>query len=650
MNYLLSLLFLILIFLCYFVIGDALSSYIHTKSQSFANKITIGFISVFFLGFLIGFPMQVFSLSWMLFAVVFYLALGLLCFFIIRRHKNTYRSDLKQLKDNPRHVVLNHLKRYWFVYLLVIVFTLLSCMNTQPYYLNNYRDDYYISKVVNLVGEKHLLSEDYGIGIQLARTSLFSYAKLQGYRIFNTYELMYSTLGSLFHISLPFFCRFTMVIHNYLICFMVYTLFTSLFVKDDYAQYGNLFFCLLMIPAGFAANGMRPFAIRMFENWRFQTGIFYGGSITRILSLPLLFYYGYPLFKQNNKGNWLFLVMITITLTSFQTNAICYVILYLPLLLLGKILHVIATKSQTYTKSKMVIVVAIFFSFLVLGDMILIRLPFNTAKLLKNAQQFYLYYANVFTYDFFALFGLVALVTLFVFEKNRFSQLVELGIILLFLMFRLNKSSMFLSLITSNFYGIARELTSILMLLAVFMSIFVIKLLSRLPRKKTILSLLSLICVIGTLGYIKENKSNILHYTNIEDNMTKKWYSLKNLTDNDKMLPEISAQVGKYFDRLKGESYYVVCEQDIPYDGTILSDQSILLSSSKIQLFYGDTKNVNEYLEGKKAYKYIKAILDSYRCQYILTTRPKIAKDLTHNGYVYAIKNNQKHYYLMKKA
>lgn len=649
MNYLLSLLFLILIFSLYFIIGDTLSKYIRTKRNSFANKIIIGFITVFLLGFLIGFPLQVFSLSWLFFAILFIGVLIAISVFIIKKRKDIFKRYLNHLQEDPKGAIFRHLKRYWFVYLLVIVFSLLSCMNTQPYYLNNYRDDYYISKIVNLVGEKHLLSEDYGIGIELARTSLFSYAKIAGYRIFNTYELTYSVLGSLFHISLPFFCRFTMVIHNYLICFMTYTLFTSLFVDDNFAQYGNLFFCLLMIPAGFAASGMHPIAIRMFENWRFQTGIFYGGSITRVLSLPLLFYYGEELFAHNHKANYLFLLAITLTLTAFQTNAICYVILYLPLLVLGKIISYIINKSSQHASAKIVITIAIFFSILVMGDMIMIRLPFDTTKLVKNAVQFSLYYANVFTYDFFALIGLVALAMLLVFEKDHNARIIEGGTLLLFLMFRFNKNSMFLSLITSNFYGIARELTSVLMLMAVFMSIFIVRVLARLPKKEVILSLLALVSVVGTLGYIRENKENILHYTNIEDNMTKKWYSPRILLDNDKMLPEISVKVGQYFDKLKGDHYYVVCEQNIPYEGTILSDQSILLSSNKIQLFYGDPKNVNEYLEGKKAYKYIKAILEAYHCQFILTTRPKIAKDLSHNGYCYAIKNTQKHYYLMKK-
>lgn len=649
MNYLLSLLFLILIFSLYFVIGDTLSKYIHTKSNTFANKIIIGFITVFLIGFLVGFPLQVFSLSWLLFAVLFIGALVVFSIIIIKNRKSTFQQYLHHFQENPQGVIFSHLKRYWFVYLLVIVFSLLSCMNTQPYYLNNYRDDYYISKVVNLVGEKHLLSEDYGIGIALVRTSLFSYAKITGYRIFNTYELTYSVLGSVFHISLPFFCRFTMVIHNYLICFMTYTLFTSLFVEEDLAQYGNLFFCLLMIPAGFAASGMHPIYIRMFENWRFQTGIFYGGSVTRVLSLPLLFYYGEELFAHNYKGNYLFLLVVTLTLTAFQTIAICYVILYLPLLLLGKILSFIINKSLRHAPMKIIMTIAIFFSILVMGDMIMMRLPFNTTKLVSNAMHFSLYYANVFTYDFFALLGLVALATLLVFEKDHNAKLIEGGILLLFLMFRFNKSSMFLSLITGNFYGIARELTSVLMLMAVFMAIFMIRILARLPKKKVILSLLALITVISTLGFICENKENILQYTKIEDNMTKKWYSFKILLDNDQMLPEISVEVGRYFNKLKGDHYYVVCEQSIPYEGTILCDQSILLSSSKIQLFYGDPKYINEYLEGRIAYNYIKALLDAYHCQYILTTRPKIAKDLSHNGYYYAIKNNQKHYYLMKK-
>lgn len=112
--------------------------------------------------------------------------------------------------------------------------------------------------------------------IKLFFASRFAYAKAQGYRALNTYELLYSFFGSLFHISLVFFCRCTMTFHNYAIVFFIVKLFVSIFVDEKISQYSILF--LLLIPAGYAAKGDLSFKIRMYDNWRFQTAI-YGGQL-----------------------------------------------------------------------------------------------------------------------------------------------------------------------------------------------------------------------------------------------------------------------------------------------------------------------------------------------------------------------------------
>ena len=158
MNYFLTILFLMLIMIYYSQIGELAISFFHIPKVTFEVKIVAGFLVTFLLGMIVGFPSQLFSISytayWTIFFIVFF---GILLFTLFNK-----REQLNiRFKTNKKDIfkkVLHHFSLHWFLYALVFVFSLLSMTNTQPYLWNNYHDDYYIGKMVNLVQTPHLLT------------------------------------------------------------------------------------------------------------------------------------------------------------------------------------------------------------------------------------------------------------------------------------------------------------------------------------------------------------------------------------------------------------------------------------------------------------------------------------------------------------
>lgn len=655
MSYLMSALFLVLISIIYYFSGTLLLKFFNINRNTFAAKYLLGFCSVFLLGFLIGFPCQLFSVSWTIFFTIFTFAL-IICISLL-----IYRNKFILIKDKIHfNVIFSHLKKYWFIYIFVILFSSLSITNMTSYLTNNYRDDYYISKMVQLVGTPHLLNENYSYGSVLQSRGLFGYAKLQGYRIFNTYELTYAYFATLFCIKIPFFCRVTMVIHNYLIVFFSLQLFGSLYLDEKISQYSIVFYVLYMIPSGYASRGNLPLNIRVFENWRFQVGIFYGGSITRICSLPILIYYTLNMKSKRFILKIFNLLTFSVVLLAFQTNAIIYLVI---VLLIISLFYLLTQTYKHFNKKLLnIITITILMTILIASTNILYKLPINLESVIKNTSQYELYYLNIFKFDFIAKYAFVVLgMLLYTIRENKEESILTLIICILFLIFKFNKSSNFLNFIFPNYIGIVRLLSSLILLCTLYYGILLITCLdifiAKISKKCIIISALSLAMVISMLLFIKSKYNEIKNYTNREDAFTEGGYSLKAITSNDSMIPDMFVDVGNYFNKLPYGNYKLVSEGSIIYRNLIYDDQSFLLSSNRIELAFESYWNptieysyVNRYLQRKDGitFNYILPIVKKYNIHYFFTTRKLIAKDLGENGLKLVLGNRSKGYWLYK--
>lgn len=646
------------IMIYYSQIGELAISFFHIPKVTFEVKIVAGFLVTFLLGMIVGFPSQLFSISytayWTIFFIVFF---GILLFTLFNKREQL-NIRFKTNRKNIFKKVLHHFSLHWFVYALVFVFSLLSMTNTQPYLWNNYHDDYYIGKMVNLVQTPHLLNENYILCYVLKRTSIFSYALQQGYRMFNTYELTYSFLGTLFHIDLAFFARCAMVIHNYLICFFIYKLFAELFVDRKYSQYTLIFFILLAIPAGYASRGMKIIFIRMFENWRFQTGIYFGGSVTRVFTLPLMILGAVMLLEKFEWRKLLLLILINVTLVSFQTNALCYTFFILPIVLLAFLIVKIFKLDNIKERIMWTIIVLSLFCILMMAsDKILNSIGINVSKYQAIFASYQPYYNNVFVFDFFALVSLIPILLIFYMKHNDQKILfINIIVFVAFMIFRINKTNIYIAMISSNFYGIARILTSVLLLCVSYFGIVLVVLLERMSKKTLVLNVICFSLLLSLTVGIKVGNKTFKKYTLEEDNMTPLGYSFTPLTANDKMLPELVVKVGDYFNKLPYGNYRLLSEGHIPYKGTYIDNQSFLLSSNRIELWFDsrdekvniDYQKILLYLRGQLHYKDVEGIFAYTKFQYIYTTREPIMKDLLMHNCKVVMKDQVNHGWLLK--
>ena len=388
--------------------------------------------------------MQLLGMSWDLYTNVFTIVLlliaGVALYYQIKKKDNFSLARLKETKRTDFISFLkSHLKKYWFVYAFAIIFTLFSVTNMQQYTLDNYNDDFYLAKIVHIIHSSPILNEDYQYGKIITAGSIKQLISQQTYRIFNTYELVYSVFAYRFAVPVVYFVRVTMTFHNYFMCFLIFQLLSSIFLDEEYSQYGIAFFAFLLIPDGYSSKGSLPFTVRMFENWRFQTGIYMGSSIVRVCSLPLLIYFTYLIFKGVKRAIPM-LIVIPIVLISYQVLGLSFFLLFIPIFILSLIMLKIGNKKKEVPKKKnrnvfyYSLIIALLALFLILSyysdDMISSDFFNNLVKtlglsqfinsygLMNSYEVYYKYYLNVFIYDFFARFAWVPILALIIFSKK----------------------------------------------------------------------------------------------------------------------------------------------------------------------------------------------------------------------------------------
>ena len=177
-NYLMSFVFLLLILLYYLLVGSLFFLKVKNLKNKFGVYIITGLIVTFSTGWIFGFPCQIYSKSWSFFSKGYSILLILIGVISIIGNvifrKKCIRKLIDNVHDNPKYLVgllMDHLKKYWFIYVLVLIFTWFSITNLMPYTKNNYGDDYYIVKMVHNIKIDHLLSED------VTGNALHSYGK-----------------------------------------------------------------------------------------------------------------------------------------------------------------------------------------------------------------------------------------------------------------------------------------------------------------------------------------------------------------------------------------------------------------------------------------------------------------------------------------
>lgn len=696
MNYLKGIIFIIVFIISSITIGSCLTKHLKIENNKFSSNFVFGYFIIFFIGFIVGLPLHLLDVSWKIYKLIFSLFL-LAGIVILIFYKKENIVDI-------HFSLIDHLKNYWIIYIFSFLFLVFSISNMQPYLMNNYSDDSYIVRILHLINSEHLFDVSYQ-GVLSSSTGSLSIAREQGlfFRFLNTYELTYAYFSDLFRISTPFFCRFCMTFLNYFLIFNIFCLFGSLFVSSNYSQYACLFTIFFILPQGFAAkSNLLPFKIRFYENWRFQTAMYMGGSIVRVAFFPLTFYIitiitnmkisAYK-FKDLIDKILLF-AMILFTFISFHTMAISYIVIFMIFLILYKILN-IELNYINNTKCLPVIVITIicFVCFIKILDKLtiskivinlmqeikVVSMQFDFNNLIHSTKEYLKYYDNTFKYDFVAIYGLIPLsiTLLFCFilyfkNNNKYfydSLRVIIITLIFYLLIRLHICDYLLSMIGFTFYGTARILSSLIILLTLYVGISFILLINLGEKYFTNflndkIPFIFSLCIILLISNLLINRQNELKkYTNVEDGITKYGYSCAPLVSNDSLIPQPFNELGRYFDGMNGRYFSLAIESKIKINGYTYESAPLnaLMSSGKIIML--DAHKINKkyvnlslytnwqylydkFCQGKIDYNVFYDGIKNCNIQYLFTNRKNIKDIYSMHGFKCVYTNKKYKYWV----
>lgn len=292
-------------------------------SDYFCENFLYGFVFYTCLQFLGGGISQLFRLPWMFYKCYMILMLIILILFVF--YKNPIKFEIKCL--------VLHFKNHWIIYVLALLFVVLSLMNLQYQWNgNNIDDGYYLNKIAMSPYVNNYVDYNFATGFDFKEGLS---------RIINTFELEAAFFSNILGISASVYCKvFLSYFHYFLILNGFFWLFNIVSENTEkkhqltWAMIPILFFGIYQ--ETLVNNNM----LFLPDSWQFNTAIWYGSSLVRCIGFVLLMV---PIIKYNGlcKKNIFFFFASCIALFSkaSQMLPVIYLILlsYVIMFLLIKI-------------------------------------------------------------------------------------------------------------------------------------------------------------------------------------------------------------------------------------------------------------------------------------------------------------------------
>ena len=658
MNWLLTCVFYLVLFPHYYLLGKQ-SLQIFNYEKNARMNILAGFLVTFFLTFIIGFPCQLFHLSWN-----FYFVLQLLVFIVIDGIVLFINKDKIFCKHHlDKKEIQSFFKNNWLLILFVVMFITVSISNQSSYYHFNYDEMYYISKVVNHVGTPQLMNKDYFNG------SFINTNSLDLIRVINTYELSYAFFATLFNIYIPFFCRITMTLHNYILFVFVYKELASRIIGEKHSQYTILPFFLFIIPEGYleSAFPIKYLRIYSYDLWQFQGSAFFGGSLVRTLSLPLLLLFSYPLIKKLDIKKILFIIIISISLLSFSTIYLQIVILFFIVALLAKCLYYFClnVKDRRIKQSMVYIILLCILIIVILSTKFLNKVPFiYTDSFVSNINGYNGFQLAWYNNSYLLNYGWLILVMGLITSKNYSSRVYFVVTFFLYLFIFRGYFINFLVLTSFNYYFvILRTISSVEYLLIFSTGIIFVKIFQYVFKKKVnVLNFVSVLGCFSLVLFFNSNINSFLNYNYLGSGISEDGWDFSRLLNfNTKMVPNIFSEVGDYFNSLTFDSYKLfTCGNFFTDDGKSTQDVGFMLTTNRLQISYrngfenlnnSDIALLNQFCEqGDLDANTVHSVLLKENIDYILVFNKEAVNRLEQIGDQLVLENetNKNPYYLLK--
>ena len=654
MNLVLSVVFYVCLSFQYYLLGnECLDLFGYNKNTR--TILISGFLSTFFLTFIIGFVCQILHLSWTLYfilqSILFVVVDGYLLF---KNRKNIFcRHEIKLQRI---------LKNNWVLILFAGAFISFSIANQLPYYDLNYDDVYYIGKVVNHVGTPHLMNENYFNG------SLIHINGFDLIRVINTYELSYSYFGTLFHIYLPYFCRVTMSLHNYVLFGIVYKQLASLFVKEKYSQYAIVPFFYFLIPAGFLQTAMPSFLkVYSYDLWQFQTASFYGGSIVRMVALPILIIYSLPLVEKMEFKKIVYIILMSISMVSFSTIYIQIVILFFIAAITIKCIYCFVEAFRD--KKIRMMLISLLGVLLVICMLLLTKYLdhfsfIDTENFVYNVNGYHSFQVEWYNHDPLLTIGLIVFVVALLVLNDVRSRCASGMALVLYVLISKELFIELLTLTSFNYFFVSlRTVSAVQYLIVFFLGVNVLRIYQFIFKKKYFILKLTTVCLVMLVCmFFRLNVNEFVKYNFLGSGISAAGWKFSRVFDlNTKMIPDIFVEVGDYFNGLPYDNYKMYTCTSFNTDGGMVTyDGGFEMSTNRLHVSYHDGfKKLNEKdfsklnsfcVSGNLTYTEVHDILKKENIQYILVFNKNAADILECDGDSLVLSNEQNlnPYYLLK--
>lgn len=315
-------LFLVLYMALMYIIGAGFTK----KEGAYTRHFVIGYLIFSCFVGLGGVPIQILNLPWIIFAMyLLAVIVGLLVCSLLR-----LRAARIPLIDAGEMRVF--FRSQWFVLVVALVLSYAMLANITYIWGNNSSDDgYYLSLVATLPYSPNNFYTNPASGLSSNLKHMASY-------LVNTIYTEYSVYVRLFGFKTTTFCRMYMSFFNYFLFGCCITTVAEMAMKNIgkvIRPHMYQFSCLILLLFGFPAVFLQNNHIfYVYDDWQFNTAMYYGSSIIRCLEIFLIVI---PLMKEEelNSKHIMWLVGIAIALMSKSSIA-------LPLLILVPIAYVIS--------------------------------------------------------------------------------------------------------------------------------------------------------------------------------------------------------------------------------------------------------------------------------------------------------------------
>ncbi len=576
MNWISTFIFLLLATFVNILLGDFVLTFVNFK-KNWSRRFIAGYFSVFLLGFLVGCPLTFMHVSWNVYFAVQSVVFGAVTVGVLFHYRKVVfcKQTYKQLFTKGK--VISFVKENWFLGVIVAVLMFFSISNNMPIYKDGYDDVMYIGKMVNLIGAPAIGVEDPYHGSVVA-------GGIGGYKLFNTFELVYSYFSVLFHIQIIFFCRITMNLLNYILFVVIYKECAALFVKRSYAQYALILFIALAISAGYLT---KHFGLYSYDLWRFQTAMFYGGTIAKNNTIPCLLIFGHELWK---KIDWKrILVFIGFSISMISLSSI-YVIEAGFVIVSAAIVYCIyqAVKAWKAHDHKKVLMALLGLS--IIACVLLLTKKIDNYPSITKWSQFDKDYLNLEipfynkgTYLF--RFGYLIFACFIIFAKDMKQKMLACVSMLSYLFVRFMYFFEFALLLGGyKHFAVCRYMASIQYILVLVCGIFLVWICSNIKKAGIILGGICAVFTGTVLGYVNTHLSDIVAIHDRADGVCELGYDFSRPFDfNTAMTPDITFKFGDYFNSLPYGNYRFFAGYTFPYQGKQVLPDILYISSNRIE-------------------------------------------------------------------